>query len=119
VAAPAGFENVGADFRAYCPGKTTVTVLQIDPDTGATLATSAGVTALKRVTRTTSPGAGGGEVGVEECKFLLDAAAVSFTPRSRDKITDADGVTWSVGDVETIGFGQLHSCSGCVRVRGE
>ena len=82
------------------------TVARIDPDTGSTLATSAGVAALK-LTSTGQPVhvGGGGEVGVTTCQFWLRGASVSFVPEARDRITEADGTVWNIDSCERIGYG--------------
>lgn len=100
--------DLAADFEAYAPGTTAVTVLSIQPDTGATLATAAGVTALKR-TRRRSPFnvGGGGELSADDCRFVVRADALGFTAKTRDQVVDADAVVWEVKDAELIGFGDL------------
>jgi hypothetical protein len=108
---PAFPADIGADFEAYAPGTATVTVRSINPDTGATLET-ADVTALKR-TRKRSPFTvgGGGELSADDCRFVCRTSSLGFTPKTRDEIEDADGVTWQVVDAELIGFGELVACN--------
>ncbi len=108
----------GADFAAVVDGLDSLTVEQIDPDTGGVLATCEGVTAVQNAPRVVTDGAGGGEVGSRNCSFTLLASDMTFEPRSRDRVTDADGVRWSIGDVTVGGFGTLYRCANCVKLRG-
>ena len=105
------FDDVGADFSDFCAGQADVTVRQINPDTGATIATANNVTALKR-SRRRNPFAVamGGELGGDRCRFVLRASEVGFVPKARDEITDAAALVWQVEAVEAIGFNQLYAC---------
>jgi hypothetical protein len=99
--------NIGADFAALMVFNASVTVTQIDPDTGAALATATGVPALKRVRRRQETNVGGGELGEDTCRFVVQASAVGFTPKARDQIQEAAGLVWIVTGAELIAFGQL------------
>jgi hypothetical protein len=108
--------SVASDFAGAMVWAEPVTVAQIDPDTdtdttaaGVTLGSATGVPALKRVRRRRPLAVGGGELGRDECRFTFAAAAVSWVPKARDQITDAEGVTWQVSAVETIAGGNLIS----------
>lgn len=103
------FANIGADFEAYMP-TTSVTVRQINPDTGATIATAANVAAMKRSRRRQPFGVAGGELGSDQCRFILRASEVGFLVKARDEILDADGVTWHVESASAIAFHQLFAC---------
>lgn len=109
--------QIAQDFEDYTPGTTEVTVQEVDADAGTVGTSSTGVTALKRVTRYGTAGAGDGEVGATECKFWLRASQVSFGVLARCRIVDAEGITWVVGDVDSVGFGALYVCSGCTKLR--
>lgn len=109
--------NPGEDYSIVMDGLDTVTVTQINPDTGAVLATSAAVTAMQRFPRTETVSVGEGEVGATFSSFALVAAGLSFVPKARDQITDADSVVWEIENVTTGGFGTLYLCPDCVRKR--
>lgn len=97
---------------------TLVTVAQVDPDTGAAGTTAANVPALKRKnTKAVFGVGGGGEASATVTGFRLWASYLSFAPKARDLITDADGVGWDVGDVSTEGFAGFYICDPCVRIR--
>lgn len=100
--------NIALDFERYAPGTAPVAVRSVNPDTGATVAEVEDVTALKR-TRRRSPFTvgGGGELSADDCRFVVRADALGFTPKTRDQVVDADGITWEVKDAELIGFGDL------------
>jgi len=99
--------NIGADFAALMVFNASVTVKQIDPDSGAATSTAISVPALKRVRRRQEANAGGGELGEDTCRFVVQASAVGFTPKARDQILDATGLVWIATSVELIAFGQL------------
>lgn len=77
-------------------GATTVTVKQLDPDTGAVSATSTGVDAVWRDKRRVEASVEDGGVAVELIRWRLLASAVDFVPRKRDTVTDAGGVVWTL-----------------------
>lgn len=86
-----------------------VTVRQIDPDSGATLATAENVTALKRSRRRQMFGVQLGELGSDQSRFVLLASAVGFFVKTKDEI-EADGVTWHVDTASAIAFDVLYAC---------
>jgi hypothetical protein len=99
--------NIGADFAALVVFNASVTVTQIDPDSGAATATATNVPALKRVRRRGETHVPGGELGGDTCRFVVQASAVGFTPKARDEVLDATGLVWIVTSAEVIAFGQL------------
>ncbi len=102
------WDDIGADFLEFCD-TTVVTVRQLNPQTGATVATASNVPALKRVTALDTPGQ---IVGANANRFLLRLSTIGFTPSSRDQIEEAGGTVWDVdGDgVQVIGFSQVVMC---------
>lgn len=102
------WDAIGADFEEFA-GDVVVTVRQLNPQTGATVVSTANVPALKRVTALDTPG---GIVGSTANRFLLRLSDVGFTPSSRDQIQEADGTVWDIdGDgVRVIGFSQVVVC---------
>jgi hypothetical protein len=107
------FANIGADFSEFMAGAAAaaVTVRQINPDDGGTIATATNVTALKRSRRRQPFGvASGAELGSDQCRFILRASEVGFLVKARDEILDADGVTWHIQSVSAIAFNQLYVC---------
>lgn len=98
-------------------GLDLLTVQQIDPDTGIVTATSEDVTCLKRLTQKATVAVGEGEVGSAMSGFTLVASGVSFVPKDRDRVIDADGVTWIIGNVTIGGFGTLYQCADCTKLR--
>lgn len=110
--------DVGADVFAALDGKRTCIVRQINPDTGATEATSTGVEYISPDYLIRSNAVGDGEVGSTEDEFLLLASGISFVPKARDEIETEDGAVWIVGDVKVLAFGELYQCDGCVQQRG-
>lgn len=107
----------GEDFAAVVDGLDSLLVEQIDPDTGDVLATCDDVTCLENSSDIVTSPAGGGEVGSEISHFTLLAADMTFVPRARDRITDTDGVKWSIGDVKIGGFDELYRCKNCTKLR--
>jgi hypothetical protein len=107
----------GADYAAVVDGLDELTVQQVGADEATVTATSENVTCLKKTPRRETAQVGDGEVGAEACGFTLVASGLSFVPRTRDRITDADGVTWSIGDVTVGGFGTLYYCENCTKLR--
>lgn len=103
-------EQIAQDFRENAPGLTEVTVYQINPDNGATTATAEEVTALKRVHSKSAMSIGDGEIPDERCRFWLVAEDMEFTPKRRDKIEDADGITWTLDSADLVAFGALAVC---------
>jgi len=102
--------SIGTDFALYAPGKANVTVRSLNPDTGAVLATSASVPAIKRTRERRPVTLGSGNLPADQCRFYLQASAVGFTPKEKDEVTDADGLVWRVDErgVELIGYGQVY-----------
>ena len=98
------------------PGAVTVTLTRTNPDTGATIAT-ASVTGKRTKTTRDETAVGDGIVGGETTQWRLEANGVSFVPQPNDSITDPDGVTWEVQDVDTAGLGRRFVCR-CVRQTG-
>lgn len=99
----------GLDLFAVADGVELVTVTQLDPDSGATLATSTDVPCLSPDYRTGSAGVGGGEVGETTATFLLLASAIAFTPKKRDHITQVGGEEWDIDDVKVGGFSTIYT----------
>ncbi|MBA4192477.1 MAG: hypothetical protein C0467_31295 [Planctomycetaceae bacterium] len=113
--------NPGADYAVVMDGLDLVVVQQIDPDltegTNVT-ATATGVTAMQRFPRTETVGVGDGEIGATSSSFtLVKGTQLTFAPKARDRVIDADGVVWEIEDVTTGGFGTLYLCPDCVRKR--
>src|SRR5262249_30484704 len=105
------FANIGADFSEFMAGAAAaaVTVRQINPDDGSTIATATNVTSLKRSRRRQPFEVANGELGSDQCRFVLRASEVGFLPKARDEIVDADGVTtWHIQSVSAIAFNQLY-----------
>lgn len=113
------FDNLGrefANFASYVAGDAdpTVTVEQMDPDSGSAILTAEGVVALK-LTSTGQPmsiGAGG-SLGITECQFWLEAAPVGFLPKPLDRITECDGTRWLVETCERVGYGETGTLYRC------
>ena len=107
----------GEDFAVVTDGLDSVSVRQINPDSGATLATSTSVSVLKRAPQRAPSSTGfGGEVGAETCRFWIEADDLSFVPRTRDQITDADSVVWDILRVSVVALTELYVCD-CIRSR--
>lgn len=102
--------DIGQDFAAVVDGLTSVTVTQINPDTGAETASCEGVTCLAGDREQETAGVGDGSVPAERTGFTLRASEVSFEPRERDRVTDADGIVWSLDSVSVEGRGSLYVC---------
>lgn len=109
------FDGIGDDFSDLCAGQKPVTVRSINPDTGATLETADDVTALKRSRRRQMFGVQGGELGSDQCRFILRASEVGFFVKEKDEIEDADSVVWKCDQVSAIGFNQLYACDVTVK----
>jgi len=114
------FANLPNEFQAFavlCAGSDAaaqITVRQLNPDSGATVATASGVYAIKRVRERQPFGSGqGGDMPADQCRFLLRADQLSFELKQRDEITDADGVVWVVDErgTEHIGFQAVYTAS--------
>jgi hypothetical protein len=102
--------DIGLDFAAVVDGLSRVTVRQTDPDTGATLATAENVTCLAGDRDDADAAVGDGEAGGESTGFTLLAREVGFEVRARDRVTDEDGVVWSVDSTSVEGRGALYVC---------
>lgn len=109
--------TVGTDIFLFADGVGACTVRQINPDTGATIATSTSVPYISPDSRTQTAPVGDGEVGLTEDEFLLKASSVSFVPRARDEIQTEDGSVWIVGDVKRLAYDSLYNCTECVKQR--
>ncbi|MBA4191310.1 MAG: hypothetical protein C0467_25285 [Planctomycetaceae bacterium] len=107
----------GADYAIVMDGLDLLTVQQIDAGTGAILATSLNVVCLKRLTKKETVSVGEGEVGSTVSGFTLVASGLSFIPKDRDRVIDADGVVWEIGNVTIGGFDTLYQCADCLRKR--
>jgi hypothetical protein len=101
-------DAIDADIDIF-DGLDSVTVLEIDPDSGATLSTATGVTVLKRAEEKTEVPADEGGVPVTTTKFHLRASSLSFVPKERDQIVD-DSTTWVVGKVTKAAFATRYVC---------
>jgi hypothetical protein len=90
-----------------------VTVESVHHDTGAVLATAAGVYAVKRARRRFPFSVGdGGNAGADLCRFVLLAAplsALAVLLKHPDRITDAGGTVWVVDErgADLIAMGNL------------
>jgi hypothetical protein len=85
-------------------GSDTVTVQQINPDTGAVVATSTGVVVLARVIDKREQPIGDGSIPAETRRFHLKSANVSFVPKTRDRVVDGSD-TWKIDSVQRAAFG--------------
>jgi hypothetical protein len=104
----------GADIEAdlaLFDGLDTVTVLQINPQTGATVATDADVTVLKRAEekQETSAGEDGQDIPVTTTRFHLRASTCSFVPKERDQIVDGSDV-WVITKLTKAAFATRYIC---------
>jgi hypothetical protein len=100
---------------------TEVTVSRIHPDTGAVIESASGVVALKRKYAKNPVGTGyGGEASDQVGSFRLWASyldGLASPLKERDRIADADGVTWDIGGLSHEGFQGFVICDPCVKVR--
>ena len=108
----------GNDFKTWTDGLEPVTLTSVDPDTGATLAASEGVVALRTPQGGDEQAAGDGGVGYDVLSWSFAAADVAFAVKKRDTVTDGDGVVWIVGNVSLEEFEELYICRDCVKARG-
>jgi hypothetical protein len=107
-------ELTGSDIDAdldIVDNTDSVTVLQINPQTGATVATDADVTVLKRAEekQETSAGEDGQDIPVTTTRFHLRASTCSFVPKERDQIVDGSDV-WVLGKVTKASFATRYIC---------
>lgn len=100
--------DFGQDFEDFAVGLKTVTIKQIDPDDGSTLATAT-VKATKLPRRRSRFQVSGGELGDDTGRFVFRADQLTFTPKSRDQIIDADGLAWEIERAEIQGFDAICS----------
>lgn len=98
--------DVGQDFEDFAVGLRLVTVSRIDPDTGEATATVEDVPAEQLIRNRRASG-GATEVASDTNRFFFRADRLDFTPKSRDRITDADGFVWVVTAADVQGFGAL------------
>lgn len=103
-----------ADAKAVWDDLSAATVESLDPDTGATLASAAGVTVLHA---TESADEEGGVTAARKSFWLVAAEVTGFALKKRDRLTDALGVKWLVESVGTEAFGTIYVCRDCVRER--
>jgi hypothetical protein len=102
--------DIEADFALF-DNVETVTLLQIDPDSGATTATDAAVTVLKRMEEKDEVAVEDGtSVPVVTTKFHLRASTCDFVPKERDRIVDGSAVTWVVRKVTKASFATRYIC---------
>ncbi len=112
---PGPFESLGAEFASFAElcaegtGDSTVTVRSIHPDTGEVLASAECTNAIKRSRRRQRFGVGGGELGSDQCRFVLQAAQIPFAVKQRDQIEQSDGTVWVVDErgAELIAFNTI------------
>lgn len=104
---------------AMIPGVETVTVTQIDPDTGEATATASGVLGLLRSDSAGEESAGEAGMHAERGKWRLRASdVVGFVPKSRDRVTQADGTVWVLAAVGVECRRTRYVSEGCCRVHG-
>ena len=114
------FAGLGAEFANFAQyvvgpdANPTVTVEQVDPQSGEATLTAEGVTVLP-LTSTGQPVkvGGGGLIGADECQFWLVAEQVGFVPSQNDRVIDAAGTRWNVTLCEVVGYGptgKLYRC---------
>lgn len=87
-----------------------VTVLHVDPDTGATLTTALKVVALERTTDSGIAVPMGGEVPKTTGRFHLKASSIAFAPVRRDVIVEADGTKWNIERVNSVTLNTRYVC---------
>lgn len=114
---PVTAPDPGVDFALIVDNLESVTVTQINPDTGASVTSSSTVTAFRRAPFRHPVNVGfGGALGFEEMRWILLASDVSFVPRARDSITDSSNVVWDVNQVHVNATATLYFCD-CNRSR--
>ena len=77
------------------------------PDDEAYLSAALMALAVQNGQRVVCVTATRGELGGDQCRFVVRTADLAFTPKARDRVTDADGGVWEVESVQLVGFGQL------------
>lgn len=109
--------NAGTDFALVTDNLTIVSIAQIDPDSGSTLQTASSVVCLQPEESVLDLEIGQGEVGTQTSSFWIEAASVqtggtAWTPKERDQITDAAGITWVIDSVRLLAFGTMLQMTG-------
>lgn len=100
--------DLADDFDVF-DNVTNVTVRQIDPVTGAVTATAANVPGLRSVVSAQGIEAGDGEIRSTTTRFQLPVSRLSFSPKKRDRVTDAAGGVWAVDSVSLSTFGTRYT----------
>jgi len=104
------FERIGEDFEGhFAPLLAPVTVVSLDPDTGAAAVAAEGVPALKRTRRRNPFTVQGGELAADTQRFVFRSGRVAALMKHRDRVTEADGTVWIVDErgAELIARDQL------------
>lgn len=91
-------------------GLEKVTVLQVNPDTGATLATARKVVTLQRAISAAPAILNDGEIPKRSGRMHIKASSIAFEPSRRDKIVEADGSTWIIESVAIVTLKTRYAC---------
>lgn len=87
----------------------TITVQQVNVDTGNITANSSGIQAIGRTTDAAVIGlSADGNVITKGKRFFFQASSVSFTPKIRDAVLDSGNVTREITDISLIGFDTVY-----------